>query len=181
MFTFLLLAACMQYDEGIAPAHRNGNGPDVLNNEAADGAMVSAMAKKTFVAHLNSGNETANVESSGQGQAIFQLNEDGTALSYKLIVANIDDVVVAHIHCGAEGANGPPVAFVFQGGPVTTNGILAEGMITGANVIPRSPAQCAPNGVQTFDDLLALLRSGMAYVNAHTPDYPGGEIRGQIK
>src|SRR5688572_27776581 len=32
------------------------------------------------------------------GNAIFQLNEDGTALSYKLIVANIENVFQAHIH-----------------------------------------------------------------------------------
>ncbi|HET9487001.1 MAG TPA: CHRD domain-containing protein [Chryseosolibacter sp.] len=32
----------------------------------------------------------------------------------------------------------------------------------------------------TFEDLVERMRTGGAYVNAHTPAYPGGEIRGQI-
>ena len=37
----------------------------------------------------------------GEGQAIFKLRADGAELHYKLIVANIEDVFMAHIHLGA--------------------------------------------------------------------------------
>jgi hypothetical protein len=32
----------------------------------------------------------------------------------------------------------------------------------------------------SLDALLAAIRDGNAYVNAHTVQFPGGEIRGQI-
>jgi hypothetical protein len=31
-----------------------------------------------------------------------------------------------------------------------------------------------------MEDLVARIRSGNAYVNVHTSNYPGGEIRGQL-
>ena len=38
--------------------------------------------------------------SNAQGSAIFHLSADGTQLSYKLIVSNIENVFMAHIHRG---------------------------------------------------------------------------------
>jgi hypothetical protein len=32
----------------------------------------------------------------------------------------------------------------------------------------------------SLDDLVHLIRTGQAYVNVHTEQYPAGEIRGQI-
>jgi len=32
-----------------------------------------------------------------------------------------------------------------------------------------------------FDELVAAMRHGVAYVNVHSSTWPGGEIRGQIK
>jgi hypothetical protein len=32
----------------------------------------------------------------------------------------------------------------------------------------------------SFSDLLRVLKSGDAYVNVHTTNHPGGEIRGQV-
>ncbi len=72
------------------------------------------------------------------GQANFKLSNDGTELEYKLIASNIENVVAAHIHVGAEGVNGPVVAFLY--GPAApgggrTNGVLATGTITAANLV----------------------------------------------
>jgi hypothetical protein len=122
-----------------------------------------------------------------QGQANFQLSKDGTELSYRLNVANIENVVQAHIHLGASGANGPIVVFLF--GPVApgggrTNGGLATGTITSANLINDLAGQ-------PLSALVEAMRAGNTYVNVHTNDgvgaintgpgdFPGGEIRGQI-
>src|SRR5262249_16050291 len=73
-----------------------------------------------------------------------------------------------------------------------TDGVLAEGTITAANVIARPDSAACPGGLATFDDLVARLRSGDAYVNVHTDDgaappntgagdFPGGHIRGQAR
>lgn len=144
---------------------------------------ASMSDQRNFVAPLSGRAEVPPNDSQGTGVAKFKLSEDGTELSYKLIVANIDNVTQAHIHCGAEGVNGPVVAFLFgfAAGGVTLNGVLAEGTITAADVIPRPDSPACPGGVADFDDLLAKMRSGDAYVNVHTIELPPGEIRGQIQ
>jgi hypothetical protein len=132
-------------------------------------------------------------ESNARGNAIFQLNADGTALTYRLIVANIENVFQAHIHRGPAGTNGPVVVWLYPSttpaaGPVgggRINGVIAEGTITAANLV-------GPLANQPLSALVADLTSGNGYVNVHTNDgaapantgpgdFPGGEIRGQVE
>ena len=42
-------------------------------------------------------------ESLAQGQAILKLSSDGTELEYRLIVANLENPVAAHIHLARPG------------------------------------------------------------------------------
>jgi hypothetical protein len=123
-------------------------------------------------------NEVPPVPSHAAGNATFTLSRDGTAIRYKLIVANIDDVTQSHIHIAPEGVNGPVVVFLFGfvAGGVTKNGVLAEGTFTEANLIARP----AIGFGGTMAELLTAMRSGNAYVNVHTVAYPGGEIRAQV-
>jgi CHRD domain-containing protein len=138
----------------------------------------------------------ANVhESNARGNAIFHLNDAGTELEYKLIVANIDNVFQAHIHIAQPGVNGPIVVWLYPStapvaGPLgkgRIEGVIAEGTITAANVL--SPTQLPG---YNFARLLNDLRTGGAYVNVHTNDgiaptntgpgdFPGGEVRGQVE
>jgi hypothetical protein len=143
---------------------------------------------KNFVTHLSGDQEVPARDTNATGQAIFHLSEDGTALHYKLIVANIDNVIASHIHIGPAGANGPVVAFLagpFPPAGGRTEGILGEGTITSANLT-------GPLAGMDLSVLIAAMRSGGAYVNVHTNDnvaptntgpgdFPGGEIRGQIR
>ena len=180
LISYFLLAACMQHDENLSPRD-NHNSLKELASEVT--GSQSAMTKNTFTAHLRSRDEVNpnGVISTGQGQAIFKISEDGTEISYKLIVANIENVTMAHIHCGEEGVNGPFIAWLFQMVPapgVTVNGILAEGTITAADIISRPTCS---GGFSTFEQLVERIRTGTAYVNVHTVKYGGGEIRGQIK
>ena len=180
--SYFLLAACMQYDESLSPSQKNLT----AENLEADAAMANATMKTTFTARLASRYEVPTnnlpVISNGQGQAIFKLSKDGTSIHYKLIVANIDNVTQAHIHCGEAGVNGAVVVFLygFNAAGTTVNGILAEGDITSANIIARADGPNCVGGLQTFDDLVARLQTGRAYVNVHTLQYPAGEIRGQV-
>jgi hypothetical protein len=111
---------------------------------------------------------------------MFKLSDDGTELSYKLIVANIENVAQAHIHVGPVGENGPIVAWLYPSAPPAQlipgrfSGVLAEGTITDADLM-------GPLAGMTLEDLLDEMRSGNTYVNAHTSQLPGGEIRGQIR
>ncbi len=154
-----------------------------LTDESMDDTLALKKAEKpmNFTAHLSGDQEVDPVVTDATGQAVFQLSKDGTSLSYKLIVANIDNVRMAHIHLAPAGQNGAVVAWLYPSGPPpvliegTFNGVLAEGVITDANVVDP------PNIDLTLADVVDAMMAGNAYVNVHTLAFPGGEIRGQIK
>ncbi|HEX9676253.1 MAG TPA: CHRD domain-containing protein [Anaerolineales bacterium] len=145
-------------------------------------SMAAGGPRRNFRAHLAGRNEVPPVSTNAQGQAIFKLSQDGTSLSFKLIVANIEDVTQAHIHCGAAGVNGPVVVFLYGLGPtVSPDGVLSEGVITQSNVIAADDSAACPDGLADFEELIAKMRSGNTYANVHTIVNPGGEVRGQIR
>jgi hypothetical protein len=132
-------------------------------------------------------------DSRARGSAVFQLSADGTELSYQVMVANIDNAFMSHIHRGPSGSNGPIVVWLFPSttptpGPLGAgrlDGVIAQGTITAANLV-------GPLAGHPLSDLIADLSSGNAYVNVHTNDgvaptntgpgdFPGGEIRGQLE
>ena len=133
-----------------------------------------------FRAHLSGGEEVPAVATTSQGQAIFQLSNDGETLHYKLIVANLENTLQSHIHVGPAGVNGPVVAFLYPDAPPAQliegafSGVLAQGEITAGDLI-------GPLAGQPLSALIAAIEGGNAYVNAHTVANPGGEIRGQIR
>jgi hypothetical protein len=151
------------------------------------GLAAASNQQTNFVATLSGDQEVPARDTQATGVAKFKLRQDGTALLFKVNVANIDNVAAAHIHCGAVGVNGPVGVTLFTGAPAggRVNGTLAEGTIT---------APDAGNGCGWVDlaAVLAALRSGATYVNVHTNDgvppantgpgdFPGGEIRGQVR
>ena len=153
----------------------------------AGAALATPPDSKNFVSPLSGGEEVPPRDTNARGNAIFQVSKDGSALHYKLIVANIENVFAAHIHCGAPGVNGPVGVTLFMGSPASgrVDGILAQGTVTA----PDPGNGC---GWTTLDQVLAAMRSGNTYTNVHTNDgmdppntgpgdFPGGEIRGQIR
>jgi CHRD domain len=141
-------------------------------------------AQLRFTAVLKGTNERpVPVDTNAAGLAKFTINATGTAITYRLIVANIDGVTQAHIHCGTPDVAGPVVVFLygFNAVGVTQNGILAEGTITEANVILRPDSAACPGGVATLADVIAKMQNGGAYANVHTLTWPAGEIRGSIR
>ena len=129
-------------------------------------------------------------DSRAQGQATFRVSEDGSTVDFELIASNINNVIMAHIHCGAPGANGPFRMWLYPvigtsgaAGPSGSgphDGVLASGSFSPAGVT-------CPSGMPLLD----AIRAGLTYVNVHTNDgvdpnntgpgdFNGGEIRGQI-
>lgn len=132
----------------------------------------SASAGVNFVAPMSGDEEVPPVDTQATGVAKFKLRDEG--LVFKVNVANIEDVVASHIHCGAVGVNGPVGVTLFAGGPVSVNGTLAEGVITE----PDADNEC---GWTDLEAVVTALESGDTYVNVHTVANPDGEIRGQVK
>ncbi|HZM21442.1 MAG TPA: CHRD domain-containing protein [Anaerolineales bacterium] len=150
-------------------------------------AYASPAASQNFAAPLSGGEEVPPRDTNARGVATFKLSSDGTALDFKVNVANIENVFAAHIHCGAVGVSGPVGVTLFSGAPAggRIDGTLAEGTIT----VPDPGNGC---GWADLAAVVAALNSGNTYVNVHTNDgvappntgpgdFPGGEIRGQIK
>jgi CHRD domain len=158
------------------------------------GVVGAATAAFNFNSPLEGSQEVPPRVTPASGNAIYRLNEDGTALRYKLIVEDITNVTQAHIHDGRPGSNGPIIVWLYPstaarealpggGGPI--EGVIARGTIREADLVGTLEGQ-------PLSALVALLRNGGAYTNVHTNDgvdptnqgpgdFPGGEIRGQIK
>jgi CHRD domain len=66
----------------------------------------------------------------------------------------------AHIHLGAPGQNGPPI-ITLAGGDIGT--------------------WTVPDGAKLTPEQLQSYKAGNLYVNVHTQEHPGGEIRTQLK
>ncbi|MFP4628517.1 MAG: CHRD domain-containing protein [Halobacteriales archaeon] len=144
------------------------------------GSATARGSGRRFTAHLAGRNEVPPVATNARGQATFRLDRDGAELSYRLIVANIEDVLMAHIHLGGTDENGPVVAWLYpEGGPPPSliegrfSGVLATGTVTADALVGSLDGE--PLGA-----LVDEIRAGNAYVNVHTSANPAGEVRGQI-
>lgn len=133
--------------------------------------------------HLNGAQEQPNpVDTKAQGQAIFKLSKDGNSINYKLIVANIENVTMAHLHhiTDAGATTGGIVVWLYPEGPPPqlipgrSNGPLASGVITSGSLMGSLAGG-------TLDDLIDAINDGDIYVNVHTSQNPPGEIRGDIE
>lgn len=153
------------------------------------GALAPGVSAQpsTFRAVLSGGDEAPVArDTHARGVAIFQLSADGTELHYRIVVANIENVFAAHIHCGAPGVAGPIGVTLFMGSPGggAFNGVLTTDSVTA----PDAANAC---GWTDLDGVIAAIESGNTYVNVHTNDgmappdtgpgdFPTGEIRGQV-
>ncbi|WP_210463794.1 CHRD domain-containing protein [Rufibacter roseolus] len=142
-------------------------------NVAAVAKTADAQSPYTYTAHLRPEEETREVISNATGQIILRLSKDGTQLYYKLIVANMESVLFGHLHMAPAGENGPVVVDLV-GSVSNPSGVIAEGIITSASLK-------GPLAGKTLSDLIAAIEAGNIYTNVHSPTYPAGEIRGQVK
>jgi len=142
----------------------------VLLAAATGGISCSSDDEVTlFEATLSPDNEVPPRASGASG--VSRMTFDGTTVTFIVIVQNLNNVTLSHIHSGAAGTNGP-VRVDFYLGPVTSiqQGTLAQGSFTAADV----------RGIE-FNALIDELRAGNAYVNVHSQQFPAGEIRGQTR
>lgn len=135
--------------------------------------------QRNFRTHLKGENEVPAVETNAQGQATFKLSQDGESIHYKLIVANIENVLMAHIHKGPADDTGGVVVWLYPSSAPPQliegrfQGVLAEGTITADDLVGDLAGE-------SLEDLLDEIKAGNTYVNVHTIENPGGEVRGQI-
>jgi hypothetical protein len=132
------------------------------------------------------------------GSAVFTLNAAMTSLSFVATIFNIDvtglqtpndlndNLTAAHIHAGAlTGQRGTTAGVVwgFFGSPFNDNNpndAMMTPFVSGVGGIFSGKWDLTEGNGTTLAAQLANIFAERAYINFHTVQFPGGEIRGQI-
>jgi len=126
---------------------------------------------------------TLSSPASGEFEATISPNDDSITweLSYRDFPTAVQQ---AHIHLGQRATTGGVSIFLCSNLGNGPAGTLAcpqmgtiGGVITAANVIGPTAQGIAPGELA---EIIAAIRAGYAYVNVHTTQFPGGEIRAQF-
>lgn len=142
----------------------------------------------TMRADLTGYGEVPVVSTTADGDFSARLGADGLSVDWILQFSGLSSTVLqAHIHFAQAAVNGPIVVWLCgttaNPGPAGTQTCPQQGTISGvitaANVLATPPAQQLAAG--ELAELVAAMRAGAAYVNIHTANSPGGEVRGQVR
>jgi mono/diheme cytochrome c family protein len=118
----------------------------------------------TIITTLSGTQEVPPTVTAGSGTAILTIDLNTGAVGGTVTFTGLtSNTTAAHIHQGAAGVNGP-VIVPLAGGAGATSGTWT-----------------VPAGSTLTPSQLVALRSDGLYVNIHTANNPGGEIRGQIR
>ena len=124
-------------------------------------SLTTAANAETFFAYLTPAQEVPPTSSSASGYARVHVNESTLTLTFTVVFNNLTSAQTgAHIHAPAAIGANAAVAINFE----TVGG--TSGTITGTRSITATQ--------------LAQIRQHLGYVNVHSMNNPGGEIRGQL-
>jgi hypothetical protein len=141
-------------------------------------------------ANLTGFREVPAISSPASGQFRAVINAGAGTIAYELTYSGLTgDVQQAHIHVGQRSVNGSVSVFLCQTeaspdptglAPRCRQSGKVSGLLQSANMIEGGIVDqgIAPG---EFDELVAAIRAGVAYVNVHSSTFPAGEIRGQIR
>ncbi|MGH9979475.1 MAG: CHRD domain-containing protein [Nitrososphaeraceae archaeon] len=138
-------------------------------------AVHASTEEQKFWTGLEGEFEKPQVDTTASGMAVFKVTQE--SIWYLINITGIDKVTAAHIHGGALEENGPILASLFGSNDNVTgsiNGTLTQGNITGDTLEVQSAAS------DQLSEIVAGMKNGSTYVDVHTINYPGGELRGQI-
>ena len=144
-------------------------------------AVAFGQGTLTFKAEMTGAKEVPPNSSVATGAVRLMANQDRTQIAFDLDIrdaTNILGAAGAHLHCGAPNVNGPIVAFLaglFPGG--LDGRVEGKGVLTQDNIVTNT---CSP-AITTIGALIQAMADGRIYANAHSPAFPGGEIRGQVE
>jgi hypothetical protein len=147
----------------------------------ATGASAGGSSPRAHIAANLGGFQEVPVVNS-PGNARFHATLTSSKITFELKYRNLTGApLFAHIHIGQRGVNGGVSVFLCGGGgkpacPASTSGTV-KGEIVAADV-GAIPAQGFAAG--DFASLARAIKSGVTYANMHTPNFPTGEVRGQI-
>jgi hypothetical protein len=147
-----------------------------------------------FTATLDGTQEVPPNASTATGFATFGLNDAMTALTYDTTISGLDftgsqtpntadNLVAAHIHAPASPGVNAGVVFGFFGMPFNDNNpndVVVIPLASGVGGTISGKWDLLEGNSTTLDAQLPNILAGNSYINFHTVQFPGGEIRGQI-
>lgn len=143
-----------------SPLRRGALAVAVLGLVLAGCAQTRGEPRETYVAALSGAQEVPPVPSAGTGDAEVHFSPGNGMVHWRVTYGGLSGPVTgAHIHGPAGPGQNAGVLIPF--GQLSANPIVGSAPIT--------PEQ------------LGQLNSGQWYVNLHTAQHPGGEIRGQLR
>jgi CHRD domain len=168
----------MTYRRGVIKTGATlGVGAGVLGTGLSTAQMGGSPAFST--GQMTGESQPKQVTTNANGVAMF--TQAGENVRFVLLVSKLENVTEAHIHRGAEGESGPPVVWLYPSTSATEgqqfsgqfDGVLASGTFDVNDLV-------GPLQGKSLSELATAIRTGEAYVNVHTEEYPDGEIRGQL-
>lgn len=112
----------------------------VSTNGITDKLVFAEGALKKFTADLSGKSEVPAVDTKATGTAQFQISADGKQIDYELNVKDLNNFMMAHIHQGKSGGNGPHIVMLSMGKGRITSGDL-QGPLSGEQ-LPTWPSLC---------------------------------------
>jgi hypothetical protein len=125
-------------------------------------APASAKVKR-LEANLSGANEMPATDPDARGTAKLRLDRAKKRVCFTIRVRNVEDVVAAHIHKGGKRVASGPIVVTLLHGPESGN------KFTGCE-----------NNVGRGMIRAILRRPRRYYVNVHSMEFAGGEVRGQL-
>jgi len=119
---------------------------------------LSATHAADIAVKLTGDQEVPAVASAATGTGTIVVNNDHT-ISGSIKTSGID-ATVAHVHLAEPGKNGPPI--------ITLNKTAEN-------------TWSVPEGAKLTDEQYQSFKAGNLYVNVHSAEHKGGEIRTQLK
>jgi CHRD domain len=158
---------------------------------ALTAALIVALPRvalaETVHVELTGYEEVPALSSAASGRFRAFIDDTAGTIRYELSYSGLTgDVAMGHIHFGQVGVNAGISVWLCQtAGFVDPTGLAptcvqsgtVTGLLTAANVVGPAGQGIAP---AQFDEVVAAIRAGVAYVNVHSSTFLGGEIRGQL-
>jgi len=138
----------------------------------------NAIHQVTLRIDLTGSQQVPAVTTDAFGMATVRLVDNGTAIMFRVIVCDIANVTMAHIHVGAAGDTGPPIIPFIHGILFSSpHGckVLTEGTRSATDLNTKVSSK-----ITNWNDFVTALLTGNTYVNVHTIANTNGEIRGQL-
>lgn len=149
----------------------------------SNSSPTSPSTLKIFTVQLSPASEVqpiTDAESTGRGTAVITIHTDTNTVDFAISMSGFPSdtkMILAHIHPGAAGVNGPALIGV-TGLSASTPLTLSNGAAT-YSVTGVSAATSQNSAATNIQNILANPQN--FYFNVHSINHPGGVMRGQLQ